>query len=433
MEPVIIGVVGAVVGLVLGALLFRRGAPDRSSESLPVSEAEAEDAIESSSAEEVDEERRALENELEESRELVARLEARVAELEGTVRARDEDAARSRRWLEARFRRMAQDFQTEWQEARLPNRVHDLRARTKAPAKSRVARMETLARQLIEWSDELELGSAEAAHQLGLWHVLEERTREAADAFQEAASRGMGIEAWLALGDCHWELDRQDKAADSYSHCLKNDAMPSHASWRYAEVVFAKGRIKEALAALEPSIDREDLPVDVRVLASRAAHGLGQVERAVEICERGLQVAPGDVDLLAEMIVPLDLCGRRKDAEKVAAEAAEAGPEAPGVPYALGRVHLAHDELDAAEKSFQKALQLDGRHPEALYSLGLVHNRRRRFKPALTAFRKAVDVRPDYAEAWYAMKDSYEGLKKFDEAIAALERATQLNPDLGLL
>lgn len=355
------------------------------------------------------------------------RLRGEIAERDQRIGVFEEAVAEERRWAEAQFRATLEDFRALWQASGLPLTFHDLpKQRLGEPTRTQLA---SLAGRLAAWVERYGFGNSELAQQLGLWAAAQGDLKGAAELFQEAAHKGMGIAAWLALGDCLWELDRPERARAAYANCLEFDATPPHVLERFAKVALERRDYREAVAVLERMAARPDNPPTVYAQLSYGYGKLKQDEKAVQIAEKGLKKHPKSAELHAKAIIPLARLGKKEKAEKHYKDALELDPKCAEAPFSLGVAQLHAGDLKAAAQFLRDALELDKRYPEAYYCLGVVHNRQQQWKRALQYFQKAVELKPDYAEVYYNMKDAHEGLKDFDAAVAALNRATTLNPD----
>jgi Flp pilus assembly protein TadD len=62
----------------------------------------------------------------------------------------------------------------------------------------------------------------------------------------------------------------------------------------------------------------------------------------------------------------------------------------------LGIAYSRSGELDKAEQSFSKALQLNPRHPIAYNELGMVYRRQGKFREARASYEKALELYPTF-------------------------------------
>ncbi len=355
--------------------------------------------------------------------------EENMDSLTARIKALEEKLHRQRRSIEARFRADAQRFETIWEEESLPARVHQLGENELSERAA--ALLDDLADRLVGWIGTLGLGTSEIHHRLGLWFSMQGEYTRALDSFRKALQKGGGVEATLAIGDTCWELGKIQKARDAYRELLRREDMPNHVRMRFAEAAIHGRNYREGLAAIEDFLAAKHPSPDVVALGSLACGKLGDDERAVELCEKGLQGNPDSTVLLAGMIIPLARMGEFDRAVEAYERTLEIDSENAEAFLGMG-VAFMHEGKDRdAVRVLRKALKIDPDYPEALFCMGVIHNRKKEFEKALDSFKKAVTVKPDYAEAYLHMKESYEGLRDFDNALAMLNRATQLDPGLS--
>lgn len=74
----------------------------------------------------------------------------------------------------------------------------------------------------------------------------------------------------------------------------------------------------------------------------------------------------------------------------------EAAPDVTAPYIDLGIAYRQVDDLDKAEASLKKALELNPRHPVAHNELGIVYRRTGRFEDARHSYEKALSLHPDF-------------------------------------
>ncbi|HET9178030.1 MAG TPA: sulfatase-like hydrolase/transferase [Terriglobia bacterium] len=99
--------------------------------------------------------------------------------------------------------------------------------------------------------------------------------------------------------------------------------------------------------------------------------------------------------------------------------------------YYLGVAQLGSGNVDGAEGSFKRALEIDPRNFSAAYNLGVAYSRQKRADDAIGAFRRAVEILPDYAEAHEALGELYLYLQRPNDAARELERAVAADPRMA--
>ena len=185
--------------------------------------------------------------------------------------------------------------------------------------------------------------------------------------------------------------------------------------------------VKPLRLALE--LGRDDPALHLKT--ARALLESGDLQGAVETAHAASRKFTKDPLLPACAIVAFARMKKFRDAQKTFEKAVEIDGRSADVHVAHGLALLEEGKTQEASDAFRTAVACDAARPEAYCGLGLAANREQSFDEALRQLKKAVELKPDYAEAWYAMKTTYEGLKKFESAVEALNKAIALNPRLS--
>ena len=118
--------------------------------------------------------------------------------------------------------------------------------------------------------------------------------------------------------------------------------------------------------------------------------------------------------------------------------AAEIDPLAVHPRELLGDVYYAVAASDGARVAafddsvarYQESVALDDRSPRLQYKLGLARYRAGQVNEAEVSLRRALDLDPQFAEAHYALGLCLRAGRKADEAARAMERAVEIAPAL---
>jgi tetratricopeptide (TPR) repeat protein len=130
----------------------------------------------------------------------------------------------------------------------------------------------------------------------------------------------------------------------------------------------------------------------------------------------------------------LDLShGRRDDARTKLEDALMLDSSLASAEESLGFLLLQTDQLEEAEKHFQRAAELDPKRPLAFYGQGMVAMSRGASVGvpvgAIVAFDKTVELSPDFAPAWYNLASIYSLRKEtLPKALDAAQHAASLVP-----
>jgi tetratricopeptide (TPR) repeat protein len=94
-----------------------------------------------------------------------------------------------------------------------------------------------------------------------------------------------------------------------------------------------------------------------------------------------------------------------------------------------GLAQLASNQLDQAEASFRKQIEINAFDEFAHNNLGRVLWRERKYPEAEAAFRKQIEVNPLDQYAWNNLGSMLNGLGNYAEARPALEKAVGIKPN----
>lgn len=94
----------------------------------------------------------------------------------------------------------------------------------------------------------------------------------------------------------------------------------------------------------------------------------------------------------------------------------------------LASVHTAAGRLDEAERALRRALVHTPQHPGALNNLGSLLDARGDYHGAAECFAKAIKYKPDYARAWLNQAAALLAAYQLDRAESSARRAISLAP-----
>jgi tetratricopeptide (TPR) repeat protein len=182
----------------------------------------------------------------------------------------------------------------------------------------------------------------------------------------------------------------------------------------------AFGDLNQLQAKLEDFIKQVNAsPADLSIAAGSDSGSPVRTLTAAEIEARS-------ADFLA-------LRGRNEDAQDKLEEALASEPALAEAEQSLGFIALKKDDLDEAQKHFDRAAQLDPKDALNFYGQGLVaiaKGGNAAVPPgAADAFEKAVALNADFAPAWYNLAMIYsEKIETLAKALADARRAASLAP-----
>ncbi|HEU4662668.1 MAG TPA: sulfotransferase [Dokdonella sp.] len=169
--------------------------------------------------------------------------------------------------------------------------------------------------------------------------------------------------------------------------------------------------------------DRErGLPANALRLARAATTAIveGRAAEAERLLDDALRLAPGHAELQRLRGVALNQLGRSADAVALLRGVAERQPHDGLVVANLGSALAQGGDLDAAERAFRRASELDPALLDPWLNLARVLELRGDFAGACAAYDAAVEVDPRRAATRILRADALKALGRLDEAEAEL-------------
>ncbi len=184
---------------------------------------------------------------------------------------------------------------------------------------------------------------------------------------------------------------------------------------------------EEELAELENDILAD--PSDPESIASAISINqvAGRLDRALELCQAWLGLAPEDPAALRECADVLADLGRRREALDHLDRAIALQPSA-DLWIACGKILNDEGHLSEALHSYERAVQLDPDNASALNAQGHLLATMGDHARAVESFRNATNHDPKSATSWYNLGTSLHALKRPQESRVALLRAVEADP-----
>lgn len=120
---------------------------------------------------------------------------------------------------------------------------------------------------------------------------------------------------------------------------------------------------------------------------------------------------------------------RYEDAVKAFTEAIEKNPDDPIGYINFGNVLAAMNEIERAERFFQKALTLDEKAATAYYGLANLYYNSERYVEAAKLYQKSIECGIEGADSYYMLGKCFEKENQVKLALPYMQRAVELAPD----
>lgn len=217
--------------------------------------------------------------------------------------------------------------------------------------------------------------------------------------------------------------------------------VPAHMRFHHGELLFATGKINEAIEAFEESVDRYPEPEYLLALAEAHMYR-GQPLYAERVLERASSIVNGPwrFSVRPDNLVAVgrihELTGSQNPKALLNTyygQVFERYPSSPETYVGAGELALRYNGYALAAKHFTKALELDENHVEAL--AGLVETYRKSGDPRLEeSIARLHEANPNHPRLLAVQAELLLDLGLTQEAHEFIERGLAINPlDLRLL
>ena len=119
-------------------------------------------------------------------------------------------------------------------------------------------------------------------------------------------------------------------------------------------------------------------------------------------------------------------------ARKMFREAVEAYREAPQTsPVVWDKIGIAYHQLgdlNAAKKSYEKAVKLDPKYADAINNVGTILYSQKNYRGAITRYNRALVLAPETASIWSNLGTAYYARGKYAEMSQAYAKAMDIDP-----
>ena len=187
----------------------------------------------------------------------------------------------------------------------------------------------------------------------------------------------------------------------------------------------AESLLREAVAADPRFSPAREALASLCLDRYRATNDSGWIDKGLESIDEVMKRSPTDPAFQIEAQLHAAL-GDHETAVRVLAEAVRRYPTEGFLHLAIGREYRASNQLPAAERSFERAVNLLPGYWPALYWLGMLNYERGRYDAAANSWRAVVHCAPEYDGGYTNLGLAYYMLDRHDDAGQMFERALEL-------
>jgi tetratricopeptide (TPR) repeat protein len=275
--------------------------------------------------------------------------------------------------------------------------------------------------------------NAAGHYQLGVAFQLKGNTSQAENEWHKAVQlRPALAEAWLALGSA--TMQRADwRALEPIGDHLKKIAPRSAEGYLF----HATARINQA----DPVAAEADLNQLIQIAPQNALGyiKLGQLrvaqkrwDEAEKMYRQGLTRDPNSLDAVQGLV---DLDFRRNksaDALRLIQAQLDHNPNNSALHLLQGEALLKNKQPEGAERSFERAVEIDKQNVKALVLLAQIHSSHGKLDQAIASYKRALEAAPSNVRLYVALASSYEAQGNWQQAQTLYEKALAIQPDDAL-
>lgn len=252
-------------------------------------------------------------------------------------------------------------------------------------------------------------------------------------------------EAYIHLGDVYARQRRFDDAEKAYHAGIRLNPNHTEAYYGLGRVAEMQNRLKRALVYYDAALARNRYLSEAHYRRALAYRRLGDSEHAeVSMTQfRRLKTYEDRMHQYREALysnpnlpmlyIKLGELHETYDNLTAASRAYETAIQVHSsyLPayLSLGEICIQQRNLEKAIEVYQKAAKIAPHNPQVLVKLGVIYINQRQFEPAILAFKQAIAADNTAAEAYNNLARLYAGLgKEMQQAIDLAERAVALMP-----
>ncbi|MFI5165326.1 MAG: sulfatase-like hydrolase/transferase [Thermoanaerobaculales bacterium] len=197
-----------------------------------------------------------------------------------------------------------------------------------------------------------------------------------------------------------------------------------------AHRAMAEGRVGDARQEYERLVAADPGNAVFVGQDAEACRHAGDLERAVALYRRAVELAPADRDAHYNLAMTLQDAGRRDEALAALQTAIALDPTHPEAHNALGIALSLRGQLEQARAQFAQAAELDPHNAAAFNNLANVLRDLKRPDEAERAYRRAIELAPSYADPWNGLGTLEVQRDRPADAVPDFDRALTLAPTL---
>jgi tetratricopeptide (TPR) repeat protein len=295
-------------------------------------------------------------------------------------------------------------------------------------------------------------GRADIRHNLGVLSILAGKPDAALPLFKAALEAASAQEQyWLSYANALLETGQAGQAKDTLKSAMRrgfnSPAMqtlrqkataalnspadgqaPSTAETAQLAALFRAGDYAEMERRANALVER--YPASGSAWKALGAALMMQKKDALSALQKTVELLPGDAETHNNLSNALKGLRRLDEAAASCRRALEIDPDLAKAHSTLGDILRDLGQFDDAVASYRRALAIKPDHAEAHNSMGNAMRNLEKTDAAEASYRQALAFKPDFAEAHNNLGIVLKGQGKLYEAVACFERALSIEPEL---
>lgn len=223
------------------------------------------------------------------------------------------------------------------------------------------------------------------------------------------------------VGDMYLDLDRDDRAMQSYQRAIDQGLDDSEIAYRAARMLSDRGRERDAAHYLTRAAEIAEHNPMLWEAAAEGNYEVERVEQAAHCWEQMLEHRPYDSEAWFMLGLSYWFLDDFAEAARAYEQVVDLNPRHRVAWAQLGDVWLTIGKGEKALEAFRQALQLEGDDPDVLNGAVLAAVETGDIEAALEWAERAVEVAPDDRESRYNYATVLLTLGRSDEARDVLE------------
>jgi superkiller protein 3 len=233
------------------------------------------------------------------------------------------------------------------------------------------------------------------------------------------------------LGVRALETEKMDFAIEQFSTAVKVNPVDADAYEGLGIALLQSGKSEEGIQAYRDAIERNPKKAQSYYNLSVALTNTGDLESqrdALDLLEKGHELAPKDLSILQQMALLYNRQGNNAAAGEAAEKALAVDPENPVALNIAAQIFLTAENFEKSASLLEKVLEINPDDDNAAFNLAIAYSKMGKPEKAVALYQKSIDANPNDGDAWFQLGSVNTKLENFDGAIAAFQKVTELQP-----